>query len=51
MMPAMGVAPVNAMAFGAITDDARTMHSQQPVAASSSDKGGNWIDGIIDRVE
>ena len=48
-MPAMMVAPVDAvvMAFGAIADDARAMHSQHPAAASSSDKGGNWIDGII----
>jgi len=46
-MSAMMMAPMDTMvAYGAMmTDDARAMHGQHPVAASSSDKGG--VDGGI----
>jgi hypothetical protein len=48
MKPAMMEAPVHAvvMALDAMmADDARAMHGQHPMAASSSDKGGSGIDG------
>src|SRR6202012_833637 len=53
MMPAMVEAPVRAviMALDAMmADDARAMHGQHPVAASSSDKGGSGIDDGISGV-
>ncbi len=45
-MPAVMVAPVaTVMSRGAVmADDARTMHGQNPAAASSSNKGGSVID-------
>jgi hypothetical protein len=47
MMPAvMGVPVATVMSRGAMmTDDAPTMHRQNPATTSSSDKGGSGIDG------
>src|SRR5579872_184202 len=52
-MPAMMEAPVRAVIVALdamMADDARAVHGQHPVAASSSDKGGSGIDDGISGV-